>query len=84
MPIAHHDGNYVADPETLKSLQGEGQIVFQYCENPNGSMLDIAGIVNRRRNVLGMMPHPDRCAEPLLGNVDGRRVFEGILTEVAA
>ena len=93
MPIAHHDGNYVADAETLKSIEGEGQIVFQYCDaagavtleaNPNGSMLNIAGIVNRRRNVLGMMPHPDRCAETLLGNVDGRRVFEGILTQVAA
>lgn len=91
MPVAHHDGNYVADPETLRELEGEGQIVFQYCNaegrvtpeaNPNGSQLNIAGIINRGRNVLGMMPHPDRCADPALGNTVGRKVFEGLLALV--
>ncbi len=91
MPVAHHDGNYFADDETLRELDGEGQIVFQYCDteghvtedaNPNGSARNIAGVINRSRNVLGMMPHPERMAEPLLGGVDGRRVFEGILSQV--
>ena len=93
MPVAHHDGNYVASPETLRELEGEGQVVFQYTDaegrvtpeaNPNGSMNNIAGIVNRGRNVLGMMPHPDRCADPLLGNTVGRRVFAGIVEQVAS
>lgn len=91
MPVAHHDGNYTADEATLKELEDEGQIVFQYCDadgsvsdaaNPNGSQRNIAGIVNRGRNVLGMMPHPDRCADPLLGNTVGRKVFEGLLEQV--
>jgi phosphoribosylformylglycinamidine synthase len=93
MPIAHHDGNYTADPDTLRELEEEGQIVFQYCDadgrvsaeaNPNGSMKNIAGVVNRARNVLGMMPHPDRCADPALGNVAGRKVFESLLEQVVA
>jgi phosphoribosylformylglycinamidine synthase len=93
MPVAHHDGNYVADPETLRELEEEGQIVFQYSDaagrvtpesNPNGSMKNIAGIVNRSRNVLGMMPHPDRCADPLLGNTVGRKVFAGLLEQVVS
>lgn len=93
MPIAHHDGNFVASPEVLREIEGEGQIVFQYADatgrvteeaNPNGSMKNIAGIVNRSRNVLGMMPHPDRCADPILGNAIGKRIFEGLLSEVAA
>jgi len=87
-PIAHADGNYFADDETLKRIQDNGQIVFRYCDadgevaeeaNPNGSLLNIAGICNEKRNVLGIMPHPERCAENILGNTDGKRVFESII-----
>lgn len=88
IPIAHADGNYFADDETLKRIQDNGQITFRYCDadgnitenaNPNGSLLNIAGICNEKRNVLGMMPHPERCAEDILGNIDGKRFFESIL-----
>ncbi len=88
MPIAHADGNFFADDETLKKIQDNGQILFRYCDadgnitenaNPNGSLLNIAGICNEKRNVLGMMPHPERCAEDILGNMDGKRFFESIL-----
>ena len=80
MPIAHMDGRYVADDETVRRLDGEGRIVFRYQgKNPNGSMADIAGICNDKGNVLGMMPHPERCAETLLGNQDGRALFESML-----
>ncbi|MBI1909077.1 MAG: phosphoribosylformylglycinamidine synthase I [Deltaproteobacteria bacterium] len=80
MPIAHGDGNYFCDPETLKRLKGEERVVFRYeGENPNGSLDSIAGIINEKGNILGMMPHPERCAEPLLGNVDGRRLFESVI-----
>ncbi|MDO8446775.1 MAG: phosphoribosylformylglycinamidine synthase subunit PurQ [Deltaproteobacteria bacterium] len=89
MPIAHADGNYFADDETLKRIQDNGQIIFRYCDadgnitenaNPNGSLLNIAGICNEKRNVLGIMPHPERCAEDILGNVDGKRFFESVLS----
>jgi len=89
MPIAHADGNYFADDETLKMIQDNGQIIFRYCDadgnitgdaNPNGSLLNIAGICNEKRNVLGMMPHPERCSEEILGNTDGKRVFESVLS----
>lgn len=80
MPIAHMEGRYEADPETLKMLDGEGRVVFRYQgKNPNGSKAAIAGICNRAGNVLGMMPHPERCAESLLGNEDGRILFESLL-----
>jgi phosphoribosylformylglycinamidine synthase len=79
IPIAHGDGNYFIDDEGLKRLEGEGQVVFRYVGNPNGSRHDIAGIVNSSGNVLGMMPHPERNAEPLLGNADGRRVLASLL-----
>ena len=79
IPIAHGDGNYFIDDEGLKRLEGEGQVVFRYLENPNGSRADIAGIVNASGNVLGMMPHPERNAEALLGNADGRRVLASFL-----
>ena len=79
IPIAHGDGNYFIDDEGLKRLEGEGQVVFRYVGNPNGSRADIAGIVNSSGNVLGMMPHPERNAEPLLGNADGRRVLASFL-----
>ncbi|MGZ3480688.1 MAG: phosphoribosylformylglycinamidine synthase subunit PurQ [Myxococcaceae bacterium] len=79
IPIAHGDGNYFIDDEGLKRLEGEGQVVFRYVGNPNGSRADIAGIVSSSGNVLGMMPHPERNAEPLLGNADGRRVLASFL-----
>ncbi|MBI2981464.1 MAG: phosphoribosylformylglycinamidine synthase subunit PurQ [Deltaproteobacteria bacterium] len=80
MPIAHGDGNYFADKETLKRLEGQGQVVFRYDPvNPNGAARNIAGIINPGGNVLGMMPHPERCSEALLGNEDGRRLFESLI-----
>ena len=71
MPIAHGEGRYVADENTLDQLEGEGRVVFRYADNPNGSMRDIAGITNARGNVLGLMPHPDRSADPELGRTGG-------------
>ncbi|MCT8998385.1 phosphoribosylformylglycinamidine synthase subunit PurQ [Chelativorans intermedius] len=84
-PVAHHDGNYFADAETLARLEGEGGVVFRYAEgtNPNGSINDIAGIVNARGNVLGMMPHPENLIEPAHGGTDGRALFEGLLGQAA-
>jgi phosphoribosylformylglycinamidine synthase len=82
VPVAHHDGNYVADAETLDRLEGEGQVAFRYAEPVNGSARDIAGLVNAGGNVLGMMPHPERRIEPAHGGVDGRRLFEGLLERV--
>lgn len=88
VPVAHHDGNYFTDEKTLKKLQDNEQIIFRYCDangeitpesNPNGSLFNIAGICNAGRNVLGMMPHPERCAEALLGGVDGVGVFASLL-----
>ena len=92
VPIAHGDGRYSADDETLERLEGEGRVVFRYAPsdleaeeayNPNGSMHDIAGIVNEGGNVLGMMPHPERAVDPLLGAADGLPLFESILQRVA-
>ena len=85
-PVAHHDGNYFADPETLARLEGEGQVVFRYAEgtNPNGSMNDIAGIVSERGNVMGLMPHPENLIEPAHGGSDGRALFESALGLAAA
>jgi phosphoribosylformylglycinamidine synthase I len=84
IPIAHHDGNYQADEETLDRLEGEGRVVFRYGEECNGSARSIAGILNANGNVLGMMPHPERAFEPAHGCSDGRRLFEGLLETVAA
>jgi phosphoribosylformylglycinamidine synthase subunit PurQ / glutaminase len=78
-PVAHHDGNYFADDETLNRIEGEGRVVFRYAEAVNGSARDIAGVVNEAGNVLGMMPHPERMIEPAHGGDDGRRMFEGLL-----
>ncbi|PVB59949.1 phosphoribosylformylglycinamidine synthase subunit PurQ [Labrenzia sp. 011] len=80
-PVSHHDGNYFADTETLKRVEGNGQVVFRYAEgtNPNGSINDIAGVTNARGNVLGMMPHPENLVEPLHGGLDGRTLFESLL-----
>jgi phosphoribosylformylglycinamidine synthase I len=88
IPIAHHDGNYFADAETLDRLENENRIAFRYCDasgnatddaNPNGSQRNIAGILNERGNVLGMMPHPERLIEPELGGCDGRIFFESLV-----
>lgn len=88
IPIAHGDGNYYVDEETLREMEKNNQIVFRYCnpdgqvvegQNPNGSLKNIAGICNRERNVLGMMPHPERCVEKVLNNEDGVVVFESII-----
>lgn len=84
-PVAHHDGNYFADAETLASLHANDQIVFKYANgtNPNGSVDDIAGIINARGNVLGMMPHPENLIEAAHGGTDGRALFESALAAVA-
>ncbi|CCQ72891.1 phosphoribosylformylglycinamidine synthase subunit PurQ [Magnetospira sp. QH-2] len=88
IPVAHHDGNYFTDEETLKRVEGNGQVAFRYCSadgtvddthNPNGSCNNIAGLTNQRGNVLGMMPHPERLADPALGGTDGRAMFEGLV-----
>lgn len=87
VPIAHHDGNYYADDKTIRSINEKGQIVLRYCDkegnvteeaNPNGSLLNIAGICNEKGNVFGLMPHPERCAEAVLGNTDGKRILESL------
>ena len=83
IPVAHHDGNYFADAETLDRLEGEGQVVFRYGEAVNGSQRNIAGIRNRRGNVLGMMPHPERLIECEQGGTDGRRLFEALAKTLA-
>jgi phosphoribosylformylglycinamidine synthase subunit PurQ / glutaminase len=93
MPIAHGDGNYFADPSTLDRLEGDSRVVFRYVDrdgsatpaaNPNGAQHNIAGICDERRRILGMMPHPERLFEPLLGGIDGRKLFESIVERVAA
>lgn len=78
LPIAHAEGNYYLDDAGLKALEDNGQVVFRYRQNPNGARHDIAGVVNAGRNVLGMMPHPERAAEALLGCDHGRRLFEAL------
>ena len=82
IPVAHHDGNYQADAETLDRLEGEGRVAFRYSAEVNGSARDIAGIVSDKGNVMGMMPHPERALEPAHGITDGRRLFEGILEAI--
>ncbi|MEO1921230.1 MAG: phosphoribosylformylglycinamidine synthase subunit PurQ [Sphingomonadales bacterium CG12_big_fil_rev_8_21_14_0_65_65_10] len=76
IPVAHHDGNYFADDETLDRLEGEGRVAFRYLESCNGSARDIAGVLNAAGNVLGMMPHPERAIDPAHGGTDGRALFE--------
>ena len=85
IPVAHNEGNYFADDETLKRLQGENRIAFTYAagDNPNGACLDIAGITDATGRVLGMMPHPERRAETPLGGEDGRRLFDGAMEMLA-
>ena len=82
IPVAHHDGNYQADEETLDRLEGEGRVAFRYADACNGSARDIAGIVSDSGNVLGMMPHPERMVEPAHGGTDGRRLFEGLIEAI--
>ncbi|WP_340255941.1 phosphoribosylformylglycinamidine synthase subunit PurQ [Roseobacter sp. HKCC-CH-9208] len=84
VPIAHHEGNYQADAETLARLNGEGRVAFRYVENPNGAVEDIAGILSENRRVLGMMPHPERACEPLHGGTDGAGVFAGLAQALVA
>ena len=93
IPVAHHDGNYFTDPDTHKALEDNGQVAFRYCaadgaitaeSNPNGSLANIAGIVNTAGNVLGMMPHPERLADPLLGGLDGAPMFSALAEAIAA
>ena len=91
IPISHGEGSYFAEDDVLDRLEADRRVVFRYCDregrvaqasNPNGSVRNVAGIVNEDRNVLGMMPHPDRCAEAVLGNRDGRYLFESIIDHV--
>jgi phosphoribosylformylglycinamidine synthase len=84
VPVAHHDGNYVADAATLDRLEGEGRVAFRYGEPVNGSARNIAGILNEAGNVLGMMPHPERVIEAAQGGTDGRRLFEGLVEGLMA
>ncbi len=84
VPVAHHDGNYTADAETLDRMEGEGRVAFRYGETVNGSARQIAGVLNASGNVLGMMPHPERRIEAAHGGDDGRRLFEGLLETVGA
>ena len=81
-PVAHHDGNYYADDETLNKLEKQGQVVFRYADNPNGSARDIAGICNEAGNVFGMMPHPERAIDPLHGGTDGINLFKSIIESI--
>jgi phosphoribosylformylglycinamidine synthase I len=83
-PIAHHDGNYFADAETLARLEGEDRVAFRYAGNPNGSTADIAGVLSANRRVLGLMPHPERAADPDLGGTDGARMFAGLSEALSA
>lgn len=87
IPVAHHDGNYYADTETLDRLEGEGRVAFRYAESCNGSAREIAGVLSANGRVLGMMPHPERAIEPAahasLGGADGRRLFESVLARLA-
>ena len=91
IPIAHGEGNYFADENTLKELEEYNQIIFKYCDkdgsiknetNPNGSVMNIAGIINKQGNVLGMMPHPERCSDPVLGKTDGSLIFKALVNNI--
>ena len=84
IPVAHHDGNYVADAEILAQLRDQDRVAFSYTDNPNGSTADIAGILSENRRVLGMMPHPERAADAALGNTDGLALFEGLVQSAMA
>ncbi len=83
IPVAHHDGNYTAAPEVVERLQGEDRVAFTYCDNPNGSVADIAGILSENRRVLGMMPHPERAADAGHGGTDGAALFDSVVGQMA-
>ncbi len=83
VPVAHHDGNYTLDAEGLKRLQSEDLIAFTYCANPNGAIADIAGVLSPNRRVLGMMPHPERVIDPVLGGSDGAMLFVSLMGGMA-
>jgi phosphoribosylformylglycinamidine synthase len=83
LPVAHHDGNYVIDRDGLRRLEDEDRIAFRYRDNPNGSTADIAGVLSPRLNVLGLMPHPERAVDPLLGGTDGLPLFRSLLEALA-
>ena len=83
-PVAHHDGNYFADADTLARIEGEGQVAFRYADNPNGSMNDIAGVFNATRTVMGLMPHPERLVDAQLGGIDGKPLFDHLVKTLAA
>ena len=92
IPIAHHDGNYYTDEENLKVLNGDGLVAFRYCDqngevtnqsNPNGSKDNIAGVLNSKKNILGMMPHPERLSDRMLGGEDGSQLFKSILENLS-
>ena len=82
-PVAHHDGNYTVDDDTLAKLQDDDRIAFTYCDNPNGSIADIAGVLSGNRRVLGMMPHPERAVDEGHGGTDGQALFRGLLAQFA-
>ncbi|MDQ4004381.1 MAG: phosphoribosylformylglycinamidine synthase subunit PurQ [Actinomycetota bacterium] len=84
LPVAHNEGNYFADERTLRELEDEGRVVLRYLDNPNGSLNDIAGICNESRNVVGLMPHPERVSDPILGSDTGLKVFESVLSFAVA
>ena len=84
MPVAHGEGRYFADEKTLDALEAEDRIAFRYVDNPNGSLRDIAGILSRERNVMGLMPHPERACDPLMGSTEGLGIFESMLSAVPA
>jgi phosphoribosylformylglycinamidine synthase len=84
VPIAHHDGNYVADPETIRLLEGEGRVAFRYLDVPNGAMNGIAGVLSTNKRVLGLMPHPERACEPDHGGTDGAPIFAGLAEALVA
>jgi phosphoribosylformylglycinamidine synthase subunit PurQ / glutaminase len=81
LPVAHNEGNYFADPETLERIEAEDRVVLRYVENPNGSANDIAGVCNEGRNVVGIMPHPERVSDPVLGSDTGMRILRSVLAE---
>lgn len=91
IPIAHHEGNYFASPETIKKMEANRQILFKYCDaegnvsdasNPNGSVDNIAGVINEKKNVMGMMPHPERCSDPLWPDRDGQLIFKSLIQSI--
>ena len=84
VPVAHGEGCYFADPRTLDALEAEDRVVLRYVDNPNGSLRDIAGICNEQRNVMGLMPHPERASDPLLGSADGKVILESMVRSLVA